>query len=125
MDGWVLVVLGLTFVLVLMIAAVRWVEDFRKSRRILTEGTVTSRTRETKTESYPASFSPYSPGGTTTSVEVTLDFEFYVDGKRWTARKTMGEGWPTNSKLAEKKEGDRIRVYYLPENPGRDQMLEA
>ena len=92
-------------------------ERFQKNRRTLTEGTVTSVTRQTK---YRYSGSSNIPGSLSTVDsydEVTLNFEFYVNGQKQT-------GHTTNYRLADKKEGDRIRVYYVSSDPGEHQIVE-
>ena len=117
---WVWWVLGGLLVVLVIGGIVEIIDGYRKGRRILTEGTVASITRRTVIESHPGSSDPqfFHEAGTTTSVKVRMRFEFYVDGKKRTAVKAV------DGKLAKKKEGDRIRVYYRPSNPGKDQMVE-
>lgn len=111
--GWV-IALGLLLVGVVWIL-VKQEKQAQKDRRIPTEGWVTSMGSETRT-GMGSTMGGYST--TQSYVETVMRFEFYVDGKKLTGRKTV------SGELAKKEKGDRIFVYYLPENPGKDQVLE-
>ena len=115
------IALGLLLVVVVVLVWVgiekTW-EQHQKDRRILTQGTVTS----IRTQKIKVSVSTTTVGFTSShmqdTTEVTMGFEFYVGGQRWTGRKSV------HGDLATKNKGDSILVYYLPEDPGRDQMLD-
>ena len=114
-DGWVVSIGGITLFVAFAVIGTIWErfqksniwERSQKSRRILTEGTVTSITRQKKRGRLDQS--EYIGGA--------MDFEFYVGGQRWTGHKTV------RGDLAHKEKGDRIHVYYLPKKPGKAQML--
>ena len=61
---------------------------------------------------------PSSQGYREYYVQADMSFEFYVSGQRWTGRKTV------RGDLAKKNKGDSIRVYYVPENPGKGLILD-
>ena len=110
---WVPWAIGLVVIGTLVFGGNMIWEESKKRKRIPTEGTVTSITRQTKLAPTYRAFEVSQ-----SYTEVTMNFEFDVGGHRWTGHKTV------RGDLAHKKKGDGIRVYYLPESPGRDQMLE-
>lgn len=88
-----------------------WKRGRVKAASVRTVGRVLDMRSESGTSYGP---SPYSPGGASYTPYAfhTMSYEFDVEGRAWGPFK-KGVG----GSLANKKAGDEIIVYYLPENP--------
>ena len=98
--------------IILFLVVSKWGTHGRiKARGVRTVGRVLGMRSESGTTS---TYSTYSPGGfTATPYTVhTMSYEFDVEGGRFGPFKKAVGG-----SMANKKAGDQIIVYYLPENP--------